>query len=65
MFVPLIYYVTDHNLLQATRQTQHALLQFISVMNFRLVVAAAFIPPPKKNCSQPDSDPDCWQPQVW
>jgi len=36
-FAPLIYCFIDHAFLQGTRQTQHALLQFINVMNFRLV----------------------------
>jgi len=36
-FAPLIYCVIDHALLQGTRQTHYALLQFINVMNFRLV----------------------------
>jgi len=35
--VPLTYYITDYALLQATRQTQHALLQFINIINFHLV----------------------------
>jgi len=37
MFVPLIYCVIDHTLLQATTDVNHMLLQFI-VMNFCLIV---------------------------
>jgi len=39
-FATLIYCVVDHALLQATPDSEHTLLQFISVMSFRPVVCA-------------------------
>jgi len=36
-FVPLIYWITDHAMLQAMPDIEHTLLQFISVMNFSVV----------------------------
>jgi len=61
--LPVINCVIDHALLQATSDIEHVglayAIQFIGVMNFRLLEPLLHLSP--SSVGQPGSDLDCWR----